>query len=157
MKKFSKVLALLLALSMVLAFAACGGDTTEETTAADVVIAASHGTLVHHEAVAKTCDTAGNVEHWTCPDCNKYYLDAAATQETTATDVVVAASHGTLAYHAAVSASCSNDGNIDEHFDRKTLPRLYCRRKREGLLRRIPLPWLMAGGCYCCGRFLVSP
>ena len=35
MKKVFKVLALVLALSMVVAFAACGGNTTEETTAAD--------------------------------------------------------------------------------------------------------------------------
>lgn len=34
MKKFSKIIALLLSLCLVVAFAACGGNTTEETTAA---------------------------------------------------------------------------------------------------------------------------
>ena len=46
MKKVFKVLALVLALSMVMAFAACGGNTTEETTAADETTPAGEVTEV---------------------------------------------------------------------------------------------------------------
>ena len=62
MKKFSKVLALLLALSMVLAFAACGGDTTEETTAAGED--ATAGTVdLEYDLTAEGDYTADNTEY----------------------------------------------------------------------------------------------
>ena len=86
---------------------------TQPTTAEQVVVAASHGTLVHHAAVAATCDTDGNVEHWTCEDCQAYFLDEAGTQPTTAEQVVVAASHGTLVHHAAVSKTCDTAGSVE--------------------------------------------
>ena len=86
---------------------------TQPTTAEQVVVAASHGTLVHHAAVEATCDTAGSVEHWTCEDCQAYFLDAAGTQETTAEQVVVAASHGTLVHHEAQAATCVATGNVE--------------------------------------------
>ena len=54
MKKVFKVLALVLALSMVVAFAACGGKTTEETTAAaDDTTAAAEDTTAAGEATDK--------------------------------------------------------------------------------------------------------
>ncbi len=35
----------------------------------------------HIEAVAPTCDTAGNIEYWYCDYCNKHYSDPDLTQE----------------------------------------------------------------------------
>jgi len=46
-------------------------------------------TLEHHDAKEATPEASGNVEYWTCSVCNKYFLDAAGTQETTAEGVVV--------------------------------------------------------------------
>ena len=88
-------------------------EGTQATTADAVVVPASHGTLTHVQATAKTCTTAGNVEHWICEDCNVYYLDEKATQVTTAEAVVVPASHGTLVHHEAVEATCEVDGNVE--------------------------------------------
>ena len=48
--------------------------------------------LQHVEAVAATCTKDGNIEYWYCPDCGKYFSDAAGTQEA-ASVAVKAAGH----------------------------------------------------------------
>ena len=40
-------------------------------------------TVKHVSATAPTCDKDGNIEYWYCAVCNKYYTDAALTQECT--------------------------------------------------------------------------
>ena len=59
MKKFSKVIALLLSLSMVLCFAACGGTTEESTTGAEETTAAD----VAYDLTAEGDYTADNTEY----------------------------------------------------------------------------------------------
>ncbi len=61
-------------------------EITDVTTAIDPK---NHkNTLQHVEAKAAT-DTAGNIEYWHCADCDQYYLDAAATRETTLEETVI--------------------------------------------------------------------
>lgn len=40
-----------------------------------------------------TCTVDGNIEYWYCKTCGKYFADAAATQEISLADTVIAASH----------------------------------------------------------------
>ena len=46
--------------------------------------------LDHHAAVAATCTTAGNIEYWQCSVCEKYFSDAAGSNEITQAQTVVA-------------------------------------------------------------------
>ena len=48
------------------------------------VIPALGHDLIHHNAVAPTATTFGNVEYWTCSRCGKYFSDANGDTETTA-------------------------------------------------------------------------
>lgn len=49
----------------------------------------AHPSLVHVSATASTAAEPGNIEHWHCEHCNKYYADAAATREISQEDTVV--------------------------------------------------------------------
>ena len=44
-------------------------------------VAALGHALVHHAAVEATCEAAGNSEYWSCTRCNKFFSDAAGTEE----------------------------------------------------------------------------
>ena len=74
----TKIFALLVALlAIALVLASCGPKeepTTEGCT---------HANATKVDAVAATCKKAGTVEHWSCPDCNKKFSDAACTTEAT--------------------------------------------------------------------------
>ncbi len=59
----------------VVAFAACGGDDTHEHS------------LTHYAAVAATEDSDGNIEYWYCSGCGKYFSDANATTEISASSI----------------------------------------------------------------------
>ena len=60
-------------------------------------VAAGEHSFVHHDAVAATCDKAGNKEYYQCSSCKKYgHVDAngkVIADNTTATDYAVAAQH----------------------------------------------------------------
>ncbi|MDL2292872.1 InlB B-repeat-containing protein [Acholeplasma sp. OttesenSCG-928-E16] len=66
--------------------------------------------LVHHAAVAATCDTAGTIEYWSCSSCDKKYSDAAG--QTEVTNIIVAAGH-TLVHNAAVAPTCEAAGTVE--------------------------------------------
>ena len=51
------------------------------------VIPALGHDMTHHDAVAATATTFGNVEYWTCSRCGKYFSDANGDTETTAESV----------------------------------------------------------------------
>ncbi len=61
------------------------------------------------EAVEATCSTAGNVEYYTCSNCNKIFSDENGTTEITKTEIA-ALGHdwATVAYKAA---TCEEDGH----------------------------------------------
>lgn len=67
--------------------------------------------LEHHDAVASTCETAGNIEYWQCRACNGYYKDAEG-KDAAVTIAAPLAPHE-LTHHAAVAATCTQDGSLE--------------------------------------------
>lgn len=66
--------------------AECGNIFSDEsginqTTLADVTIYATGHSLTHHDAVAHTCTTNGNVEYWDCSVCTMTFSDADGKKE----------------------------------------------------------------------------
>lgn len=66
------VIAVILAVAMLFTFtlAACGENSHEHS-------------LTHVDARESTCTSGGNIEHWKCTSCGKYFKDADATIEAT--------------------------------------------------------------------------
>ena len=87
---------------------ACGTKGTETFTAGEL---GSHA-AVHHEAVAATCSTRGNVEYWNCSVCGKLFGDAACTFPVTIDDIVVSAGHTLVEIvsedHLKSAATCTS-------------------------------------------------
>lgn len=72
-----------------------------------------HHELVKHEATDPSCvtKTNGTITYWQCTStCGKYFADADATSELTASQTVVPYTHGTLEHHNAVPAKVGEDG-----------------------------------------------
>jgi hypothetical protein len=44
--------------------------------------------LTHKPAVAATCTTAGNIEHWTCEDCKKHFANDNGTGDLTPAQII---------------------------------------------------------------------
>ena len=91
-------------------------DARTVIQAADIVIPAlGHvNPLAYTAAKAATCTEAGNIEHWYCSRCDKYFSDEAAENEVAAADIVIdALGHvDPLEYTAAKAATCTEAGNI---------------------------------------------
>ena len=66
------VITVILAATMLFTFtlAACGENSHEHS-------------LTHVDDRESTCTSEGNIEHWQCTSCGKYFKDAAATTEAT--------------------------------------------------------------------------
>lgn len=60
-----------------------GGGETPECT---------HTNVTHVTAAGATCTAKGNIEHWVCEDCGKYFSDAECTTEIAQADTVIAKS-----------------------------------------------------------------
>ncbi len=69
-----------------------------------------HDALETVEAAAATCTAAGNTAYWSCPDCGKYFSDAAATAEITLASTVIEKLPHTEVIDAAVAATCTASG-----------------------------------------------
>ena len=68
MKKLLKLTVILLMTAVLcIAFSACSDEHKHK--------------LTYHGAVEPKCNVEGNVEYWECGDCNKKFLDEAATKE----------------------------------------------------------------------------
>lgn len=59
-----------------------------------------------------TCTENGNKAYWHCTKCDKYFLDANGTSETTLEATVIPASHS-LIYVPAVAPTTEKNGNIE--------------------------------------------
>ena len=69
-------------------------STTYYTTNPVVAIPCAHNNMETVAAVAATCETAGNNAYYHCPDCGKYFKDAASSTETTlAAETIAALGH----------------------------------------------------------------
>ena len=55
-----------------------------------------HDAMEATEAKSATCTESGNYAYWYCPNCRKYFSDAAAAEEITEEDTVIAAKGHTL-------------------------------------------------------------
>ena len=98
-----KLLLLLCFVAIVaMALVSCGGGNEDH-----------EHTINHVEATAATCGTAGNIEFWTCTECNKVWTDEALTTESSAVDVVIAATGHTATHVDAKAATCSKAGNVE--------------------------------------------
>ena len=89
----------------------CGYEWTEENTG----VGPHSSTPTHHDAVAATCTTAGNIEYWTCEICGQNFSDETCT--TVAADVTTAPlAHAGIAAVAQQDADCTHDG-VKAHFE----------------------------------------
>ena len=78
--------------------------------------ALNHSAKVYHEAVAKTCETAGNSAYYWCPDCGKYFAENGTTTIVEGS-YIISASHGEAIHTPAkTSTSCTDIGNIEYWF-----------------------------------------
>ena len=67
----------------------------------------NHTDLEHIPAKAATKTAGGNIEYWSCEDCDKYFADAAATKEIKQADTVTAKLSG-----AAKSPQTGGDSGV---------------------------------------------
>ena len=74
------------------------------------VVGATGHALVEHEAVVATCTEAGNSAYWSCDRCHKFFSDESGEHEIEANSWVINALGHDLKAHAAVAATCTEDG-----------------------------------------------
>ena len=67
--------------------------------------------LVHVGAQKESCTEVGNIEYWYCTDCDKYYLDSNAFEETYQAALEIPMSGHSLTRIAAQEATCTTEGN----------------------------------------------
>lgn len=70
--------------------------------------------LTKTDKVEATCTKAGNIEYYSCDDCNKLYKDEKGTQEITLEDTVIKAKGHTEDEPVVITtdATCTEDGSI---------------------------------------------
>ncbi len=81
------------------------------TSLSEVTIAKLGHTMTHHEAVAATCTASGAIEYWYCSTCEKYFTDEDGNEETTESDLVIAAYGHSLSLVTATEPTCTTTGN----------------------------------------------
>lgn len=79
------------------------------------VIPALGHNLTHHDAVAATCTTDGNIEYWHCDRCLKYFADEACTDEKTEEQLIIHALGHDMSHVEKVEPDCETTG-IVEHY-----------------------------------------
>lgn len=72
---------------------------------------------------AASCLDSGNIEHWYCSGCEKYFADADAESEIDADDLLLFADHS-FTHISAKAETCKADGNMD-YFACETCGRLF--------------------------------
>ena len=78
--------------------------------------ATGEGKLVHIEAVKPGCHYTGNVEYWTCYDCEKVWTDEALTQLSNVKNVVIPELGGDVIHVDAKAPTCYENGNIEHWY-----------------------------------------
>ena len=76
----------------------------------DTIIPAIGHKMTEHAAVEETCTTDGNVAHFACENCNKYFEDAEGLVELEI--VVIPALGHAMTEHERVEATCTEAGNV---------------------------------------------
>ena len=85
---------------------------TQLTNSKNVILPATGGEVAHVEAKAATCEEPGNVEYWTCSECEKVWTDEALTQLSNIKNVVLPVAHA-VEHVEAKAATCEEPGNIE--------------------------------------------
>ena len=86
-------------------------DTTEEIDEESIELDYRPHDLLHHDAVAATCTTSGNIEYWDCRNCGKYFTDEEGTAESETTFAELIIPHGhILQAVSGTAATCTTDG-----------------------------------------------
>ncbi len=88
-------------------------EGNEELAEGGWIIEALGHNLTPHAAVAATCTTNGNDEYYSCDRCGKYFADADGTEAIEEGSWVIEAPGHNLTPHAAVAATCEEDGNSE--------------------------------------------
>ena len=107
-------------------------EGTTEITAEATVVAAKGHSLEKTEAKDATCTEAGNIDYWTCSECEKLFKDSEGTQETTEEYTVIEAKghdwgewtvvkEATEEEEGLETRTCQND---DSHTEERTISKL---------------------------------
>ena len=78
----------------------------------NIIVPATGHSVTKVGATDATCTEDGNVEHYACSTCGKFYLDEACENELQKENVLLPAGH-TLTYHEATAPSGKTNGNIE--------------------------------------------
>ncbi len=69
--------------------------------------------LTYVEEAAATCTEAGHEAYYLCSHCGKLFADENAETELSEADVAIAALGHSMTHHAAVAATCTEDGSLE--------------------------------------------
>ncbi len=89
--------------------AECENELSEN----DLFIEALGHAETHVLAKEPNCTENGNVEHWYCENCEKYFSDEALTTEISANVAIRPATHNEVLWTGAVSPTCTKEGNSE--------------------------------------------
>ena len=78
----------------------------------NIIVPATGHSATKVEATDATCTEDGNVEHYACSTCGKFYLDEACENELSKENVLLPAGHN-LTHHEATAPSGKTNGNIE--------------------------------------------
>ena len=109
-----KILALSMAV-MTCLFTACGGNegnNSIESYEPEESVACVQHECTKIRAKAATCEKDGNIEYWACYRCEKIFSDANASQELSASTVVLPKLSHTPVFVGENTSSCTTKGNL---------------------------------------------
>ena len=89
---------------------------TQITNALSVNLPEKGGDVVHVEAVAPTCYSEGNIEHWYCEECNQVWQDEARTQLTNHLSVKLGMVDHDIVHMEAVEPGCHFKGRVEHWY-----------------------------------------
>ena len=81
-----------------------------ETEPRGETIGALGHNLTHHEAVASTCEVAGNSEYWSCDRCGLYFSDGQGSQPIEENSWMLPLAEHTVVVDKAVEPTCTETG-----------------------------------------------
>lgn len=89
---------LMLLTACIVVLTGCGGATHRHA-------------MEYHEAIEATCTENGNIEYWSCSECEKYFSDEEGHIEIAADDLIIVAHHTDMSYHQETQETCTTAGN----------------------------------------------
>ncbi len=84
-----------------------------EVSAEELVIPTTGHNLTHHEAVASTCEVAGNSEYWSCDRCGLYFSGSQGSQPIEENSWILPLAEHTEETIPGKAATCTETGLTD--------------------------------------------